>query len=53
MEKMRLDIVIPFPSPVRRFVECFKLGFLFIFEPFVDERSQISTHDRPFQNSFG
>jgi hypothetical protein len=52
MEKMRLDVVIPFPSSVRRFVECFKLDFAFLFEPFVDELSQNFPHGRPFQNSW-
>jgi hypothetical protein len=39
MKKMCLNVVIPFPSLVRRFVECFKIGFVFYFEPFVDDLS--------------
>jgi hypothetical protein len=42
MENVRLDVVIPFPSLVHRFVECFKFGLVFLFEPFVDELCQIS-----------
>jgi hypothetical protein len=53
MKKTCLDVVIPFTSSVRRFVQCFKHGFVFLFKPFVDEFCQSFVHGRPFQNSFG